>query len=155
MLACVVILAVGGATAIGGRAPIKNPPLEIPDSLDGRVTMFTEALAHRNMEVMIRLTDPAQHRALRIWLAHGSGIPKAVDDKGIALGAKVVRSNPTGAAGDRADVRVQLSLTPANRLTLDQQWAKCGSAWYFQPVRFRSHSVAKGPVQPYSKQAKR
>jgi hypothetical protein len=154
MLACVMILAIGGSIALGGRAPIKNPPLEIPDSLDGRVKMFTEALARRNMEVMIRLTDPAQYRALRIWLAHGSRIPKPVEDKEIDLRAQIVSTTPTGAAGDRADVRVQLSPTPGNRLTLDQRWAQRGSAWYFQPVRLQSASVVKGPVVPYSKRSK-
>ena len=80
-LACVAILAVGGSIALGGRSAVEKPPLEIPDSLDGRAKLFSEALVRRDMSLLTRLTDPAQHRALRIWLAHGSGIPQPVEDK--------------------------------------------------------------------------
>ncbi len=62
---------VGVSVALANRRPPPPPPLEIPDSLAGRAAVFGDALARRDMEVLIRLTDPAQYRALRTWLAHG------------------------------------------------------------------------------------
>jgi hypothetical protein len=154
-LAAVVVLVIGGSVALGGRSTAKKPPLELPASLDGRAKMFTEALARRNMEVLIRLTDPAQHRALRIWLAHSSKVLQAVEDQEIDLNVKIVRTTLTSPAGDRADLSVQLSPSGGKQRALDEQWAQQGTVWYFQPVRLRSPPLVKGPVQPYSKAKKR
>ena len=150
----VSLLAVGAWIAIGNRGPEQKPPLEIPDLLAPRAEMFSQALARRNMGVMIRLTDPAQHRALRIWLAHGADLPRQIDDDQTDLAANVIdtKVNP---AGDRAELRIQLA-QDGRAVVLDQQWAqRTGGAWYFQPVRLRSANTSKGPAVPYSKQRRR
>ena len=148
------LLIVGDWIALGNRGPEEKPPLVIPDSLVPRAEMFSQALARRDMEVMIRLTDPAQHRALRIWLAHGSDVPPQAGTDQTDLTAKVIvtKANP---AGDRVELRVQLA-QDGRPVVLDQQWAQVAhGAWYFQPVRLRSANTFKGQVVPYSKQRRR
>ena len=154
VLAAAAVLLIGGSVALGGRSAMAKPVLELPTSLDGRARLFTEALARRDMQVMIRLTDPSQHRALRIWLAHGSGVPRAVEDETVDLGAKIMNTTVTSPTGDRASLRVQLS-PGGKQIALDEQWAQQGDVWYFQPVRLRSPRVVKGPAQSYAKPNRR
>ena len=148
------VLAIGAWIAVANRAPVEKPPLEIPTALNLRAEMFSQALARRDMEVLIRLTDPAQHRALRIWLAHGSDVPGQVADAEPELPAKVV-STKTSPTGDRADLRVELS-AGGKPILLDQQWVqRAGGGWYFQPIRVRSANILAGPAAPYTKQKRR
>ncbi len=151
---------VGVSVAVAGRKPAPPTPLEIPDSLEGRAAMFSDALTRRDMEVLIRLTDPAQYRALRTWLAHGLPEPaQATDAKATDTGPKseILGTVVTSSAGDLANVRVRLPAAAGGQeLLLDEQWARRGEAWYFQPERLRSVSPSShGPVRPYVKQQRR
>jgi hypothetical protein len=122
--------------------------------------MFTGALASRNMELLIRLTDPSQHRALRIWLAHGLPEPdKTADGQTTEEVPKpqILSTVFTTAERDSAAVRVQLpAVADGKELVLDEQWTRRGEIWYFQPVRLRTASETRtGPVRPYVKQKRR
>ena len=157
----VTVLSLAGVSvALAGRKPPPPVPLEIPDSLEGRAAMFTAAVARRDMQVMIRLTDPAQYRALRTWLAHGQGqpaqTPDAVADSDAALSpkalgsaepgppAEILATTLTGAAGDAAQLRVRLPASAQNpELVLDEQWVRRGESWYFEPERLRSAAAAQ------------
>jgi hypothetical protein len=153
-LATTLVLMISGSIALGRRGGAEKRPLDVPDSLEGRAKMFTEAVARRNMEVMIRLTNPAQHRALRIWLAHDSALPQPVEDPEVDLNAKILQSTPSP-QGNRANLRVQISPAAGKLLALNEQWTQQRSVWYFEPVRWRSPTPARGTVQPYSKRTRR
>ena len=129
--------------------PPEPAVVEIPDTLDGRVVLFNQALVKRDMALLTRLTDPAQHRPMRIWLGKGAGIPAKASDEEAEAKAKIVGDirSPTG---DRADVRVVIT-TAAGEVTVQQQWAQRTGVWYFQPVKIRSAAMQTGPVKPYSK----
>jgi hypothetical protein len=149
-MAGAILLTVAGI-AIGNRAPTQKAPLVIPDSLPGRAQLFTQALAKRDMELMIRLTDSRQHRAMRIWFAHLTDIPESTDDELEDVKVEVISTVPS-ASGDRADLRLQVTSPGGKPIVVDEQWAQKVTGWCFQPVRWRAQAPPKGSVKAYSKQ---
>ncbi|HTU24159.1 MAG TPA: hypothetical protein VMF30_02100 [Pirellulales bacterium] len=151
----VLLAAIIAVVTIGGRSPAEPAPLVLPDSLEERAQVFTEALVRRDMPLMIRLTDPAQHRALRIWLAHGSQLPKPVEDRDVKVDTKVVQTVLADPKSEKATLRVQVLSAGGKPMAIEQAWAQNAAGWYFQPVRLRSPPVAKGPVRAYTKPGRR
>ncbi len=151
--AATLLILVVVSAAIAGRKPTPPPPLVIPDSLEGRAAMFTEALVRRDMPLIVRLTDPDQHRALRIWLAHGTGLPEPSTPADSPPQAEIVSNVAKSATGDIVDVRVRLPASGDSKETvLDEQWVQRNEVWYFQPELVRSPTaVRSGPVRPYVK----
>ncbi len=136
---CATIMVVGLSYALVARRPPPPPPVELPTLLDERAVLLADAVVRRDMAVLTALTDPTQHRALRIWLAHAEGLPRGVIGADAKVDAKLLSKAKTTAAGDNVDVRVQLRVPPDGReLVLVQRWVQQGETWRFRPVRLRS-----------------
>jgi hypothetical protein len=134
------ILLIVGSLATATRKEARPLPLEMPMLLDERAILLAEALVRRDMEVLILLTDPSQHRALRIWLAHGKDLPRQMSNENEApqIPSEVLSKAKTTAAGDSVDVRVRLCLPPDGKeFVLNERWVQQGTTWYFRPVRLR------------------
>jgi len=86
---------------------------------------------------LIGLTDPAQHRTLRIWLAHGSGLPAPAAD-GTPVDAALVKVDANAGDAAHAKVCTQLSQAGTAPLIIRHDWAESGGAWYFKPPKLRS-----------------
>jgi hypothetical protein len=151
---CGVMVLVVGTLALSTQEPAAPPPTELPASLEKRAVLLAEALVRRNMEVLIGLTDPAQHRALRIWLAHGTDLPRQVSLEDLRIETEVLSKAKTTPGGDTIDVRVLLRVLPERKeLVFDQRWVLQGEAWYFRPVRLRAQAQ---PISwPVNKQRQR
>lgn len=149
--ALVLVGLIAGVVIFAPRAPEPTPPRELPLALAERAALLAESLATRDMQTLIALTDPAQHRALRIWLAHGKDLPRklATDDE--IPESHVVRTAKITPGGETVDVRVRLR-TPTDRQesVLDQRWVKQGETWFFRPVRMRA--TAQPIVRPATNQ---
>ncbi|HEV3136638.1 MAG TPA: hypothetical protein VGZ26_02020, partial [Pirellulales bacterium] len=130
---CGAILLIVASLATIAREPPLPSPLEIPTRLEERAVLLAEALARRDMKVLIALTDPSQHRALRIWLAHGKDLPEQISDDDQQAPSKVLSMAVTTAAGDSVDVRVRLP-SASKEFVLKERWVQQGAAWYFRPV---------------------
>lgn len=140
---CGLIGLIVGVIALAPAEPGPPPSRELPVALKERAALLTEALALRDMEILIGLTDPSQHRALRIWLAHGSDLPKKVSAEHAPVEAEVLSTAKTTPGGDSVDVRVRLRTSgDGKKFVLDERWVRQGEAWYFRPVRLRA------PPQP-------
>jgi len=140
--ACGAAILILGSVALSMREPAPPATADFPTSLDERAALFTEALARRDMEILIRLTDPSQHRALRTWLAHGADLPPqtSLDDsrEHPRVKSEVLSKARSTAAGDVVDVRVRLNSGALGKpLVLDERWVRQGEQWYFRPVHLR------------------
>ena len=51
--------------------------------------------SRRETDLLVRLTDPAKHRALRIWLAHATGLPKPPEEVRIRARSESRTNRPT------------------------------------------------------------
>jgi hypothetical protein len=156
--ACGAALLIFGSVALSMRESAPPPTADFPTSLDERAALFTEALARRDMEVLIRLTDPSQHRALRTWLAHGADLPPRTSDDDSRehprVESEVLSKARSTAGGDTVDVRVRLnSGAEGKQLVLDERWVRQGEQWYFRPVRLRWQ--AQRVTWPATKQRRR
>jgi hypothetical protein len=156
VLAGVLLASLCVPLAFGSRAPAPPAPLVIPDELDGRAALLAQSLARRDMAVLIRLTDPEQHRALRIWLAHASDLPGPYEATETVPKPEVL-SPGVSPGGDQADVRVRLPADEQHpEVVLDEHWTRRNEIWYFQPQRLRAAApVRTGPVRPYVKPTRR
>jgi hypothetical protein len=143
----VAILAILVATRVL-HTPPPPPPLELPTSLEERAVLAANAVARRDTNLLLRLTEPSQHRALRIWLSHAKGLPeKSAGDAEIK--SELLTTAITTASKDRVDARVRL-LFPADgtEFVLNEAWVYRGDTWYFQPVRLRSARQTNIPRSP-------
>lgn len=138
---CAVVCLVAASFYSATRQPAPPAPFQPPSSLTERAILWTEALVRRDLARLILLTEPSEHRALRIWLAHGEDVPAPVSasDQSGAAEIKILKTTMPTTAGDNAQVRVLLQWGKRGaRQVLDQTWVKKGTAWYFRPVRLRS-----------------
>jgi hypothetical protein len=142
--ACGAILLIAASLATITREQAAPLPMEIPTRLEERALLLAEALTRRDMAVLIVLTDPSQHRALRIWLAHGTDLPKQISDKDSQVPSEVLSKAMTTAAGDSAEIRVRLP-SAGNDFVLKERWVQQGGAWYFRPARLRSPQPPMAP----------
>lgn len=101
------------ASFSGATVPASTAPTALPALLDDRAVLWTTALARRDMATLTGLTDPSQHRALRIWLAHGSGLPTP-SEAGTPLEAAIskVVANPSDMAHAKVSTRLSQAGAP-------------------------------------------
>ncbi len=151
---CGIVGVISGLVLLASKGPAPPVHRELPTALPERAALLTEALATRDMEVLIGLTDPSQHRALRIWLAHGKDLPQISRSENPQVESAVLSAAKTTAAGDVVDVRVRLR-TPADAkgLVLVERWVKQSETWFFRPVRMRAQP--QPIVRPAIKQKQR
>ena len=127
---------------------------QLPDSLEERATLLAAAVARRDTGLLIQLTDPQQHRALRIWVAHGKDVPKSIEADDSELEPEIVSKVATGGSPNASTIRVRLRLPPdGEECILTQQWVRRADAWYFRPVVLRSQLPTK--PSPMSNQRSR
>ena len=119
--------------------PSPPPPLELPTELEERATLVADAVARRDTNLLLRVTDPTQHRALRIWLAHGKELPAETSIADADIKSELLSTAITTATKDHAEARVRLSMPPDGKeFVLSESWIYRGDTWYFQPIRLRS-----------------
>jgi hypothetical protein len=136
VVAASLTLIVVAAIFSGASAPASTAPPPFPASLEERAALWTTALARRDMATLTGLTDPSQHRALRIWLAHGSGLPTPSDAAApVEVALVKVDAKPSDAA--RVRVSAKLSQSGGTPLMMHADWLEVGGAWYFQPPKLR------------------
>jgi hypothetical protein len=138
---------VGIAMLVRREAPVVERT-ELPTGLDDRAVLFADALVRRDMDVLTRLTDPAEHRAMRIWVAHGKDLPQQASAGDQPIKPELVLKNMTTPKGDDATIKVRLRLPPsANEFVLNEHRSQRGDTWYFRPVRVRSPRMVP-PMPP-------
>lgn len=138
---CVMaLLIITGTTTI---SPVTPPPaVQLPAALDERALLFAQALVARDMKTMISLTESSEHRALRIWLAHGSDAPPEFAGAVRGIRWKITSRSETGDAGGPRLVRVRFTLQ-GQEFILEQRWVKKNNQWYFRPIRMRPTLAAR------------
>jgi hypothetical protein len=151
-----LLLFVVGIAMTGGK-PARTPETEIPLELEPRALLLAEAAARHDLGVLVRLTEPGEYRALRIWLAHSAEFPApAADEKPPEVTARLISNSLANDRGDRAVVRVCVSRgTGVQDVMLDEQWVQRGKQWYFQPVRLRAQVATTGARGAYKKASRR
>ncbi|MBI2824201.1 MAG: hypothetical protein HYX69_05900 [Planctomycetia bacterium] len=143
LAAVVMLVGILWGTGRLSRPPVAVSAARLPDSLDERATLLAEAVARRDMTLLVQLTDPSQHRALRIWLAHGKDLPKEVPAESPGIESDVVARTKSGASGG-TKVRVRLRLPPdGEEFVLNEQWVQRAESWYFRPTIVRSPAPPK------------
>ena len=148
---CGLLLVIGGLVWQSAGRPALPPTAELPASLDERTTLFAAGVVRRDTNLLIRLTDPSQHRALRIWLAHAKDLPRVSPDDADAIEATLVSKAKTTAGGEQVDARVRLRLPGESKeFVLAQNWIQKGDVWYFRPLVLRSAAQAM-PMRSFKK----
>lgn len=139
---------------------IRRPPpgrTDLPRDLEARAKLWGEAWLKRDTGLLLRLTDPAEDRALRRWLAK-----TPAPDGGTREGARsatfdlTVRPLP----GRKAEVTIRVRRADGNAgQILSQFWAEKQGVWLFVPSRAdpaqRREGVSPKPSGPSSGRGKK
>jgi hypothetical protein len=143
-LATAAVILISCASAQFASDAQALPAAVLPDSLPERAIVLAEAVAHRDTNLLIQLTDPSQHRALRIWLAHGNDLPKAVPIDSTDIRAELLTKVDAKRSSDVATTQVLLQVAPdGEEFVLTEQWVRRADTWYFRPARLRSPAPIK------------
>lgn len=138
-LAAALLIIVLFTAICGGMADSQATAssLSLPTGLSERAQLCTQALARRDVALVTSLTDPAMHRALRIWLAHAKELPPPVPHD-TAVAATVESTTTDAKNADVTVVVVRLTTADGKTSEIRQQWASTAGCWYFRPQKLRS-----------------
>lgn len=141
--ACSVLLIGGVVTAaLLLHRPVPPHLGELPVELEPRARLLAEAWLAKDTAQMLRLTDAAQDRVLRRWLADH---PPPVADASSSSPPRIdVLIQPGGAQA--ADLTVRVSLAQASETVWHQHWEEKMGSWYFLPSVMHT-SQRPQPVQ--------
>lgn len=137
----VLLFGVTAGIVVGARQPEAPDWTPFPTALPERAQLWTTALAQRDMAVLTGLTDPALHRALRIWLAHGPDVPASML-AGAACHSEIVSVQQDVKLPGQATVVARLVPAAGKPWEIIQHWNASGTTWYFQPPKLR---MARSP----------
>lgn len=138
---CILASVLTAVTAIAMmvRHDPRTPARELPVELEDRAVLLAEALVRRDVNLLLRMTDPAQHRAMRIWLAHAKDLPRRISDDQGSVRSELVTKAANTPSGDSVEARVRLRIPPdGDEVFVNQSWVYRGESWYFRPVRLRA-----------------
>ena len=143
LVPCVLVGLIVAAVVLS-REPPPPPEFILPTALEERATLLGTAVARRDVNLLVRMTDPSQHRAARIWLAHEKQLPQVVTADEDEISSELISAAKTTPEGDHVNAQVRVRVPPDGKeFVLKQVWQRQNDVWYFQPTKIRAASAAR------------
>jgi hypothetical protein len=104
----------------------------IPTSLEQRVPLLVSGWLEDNMPLMLRLTEAARDRELRLWLSQNSRPRLAAGNRPTIEVVRIHRS-PTDEGAATVVARLSLGTSTGSIQLPQQRWIQRRDGWYFVP----------------------